>query len=90
MVFDRVLPVVMILFAQMNIMLTYVWRSLALCGVVFLSGFSVTVALRHPDLQKRFSDLAAKPVGSFVEALKAMLRKQMEPFRPVIREMKLD
>jgi tripartite-type tricarboxylate transporter receptor subunit TctC len=47
-------------------------------------------AVKHPDLVKRFSDLGAESVGSSADAQKAMLLKQMEQFRPVIREMKLD
>jgi tripartite-type tricarboxylate transporter receptor subunit TctC len=47
-------------------------------------------AVRHPDLVKRFSDLGAESVGSSADAQKAMLLKQMDQFRPVIREMKLD
>jgi tripartite-type tricarboxylate transporter receptor subunit TctC len=47
-------------------------------------------AVKHPELVKRFGELAAEPVGSSAEAQKAMLLKQMEQFRPVIREMKLD
>src|SRR5205823_8373887 len=47
----------------------------------------VVAAVRHPDLAKRFSDLAAEPIGSSPREQEAMLRKQMEQFRPVIREM---
>jgi tripartite-type tricarboxylate transporter receptor subunit TctC len=47
-------------------------------------------AVRHPDLVKRFSDLGAESVGSTSGAQKAMLVQQMNQFRPVIREMKLD
>jgi tripartite-type tricarboxylate transporter receptor subunit TctC len=47
-------------------------------------------AVKHPDLVKRFSDLGAESVGSSGEAQKAMLVQQMNQFRPVIREMKLD
>jgi tripartite-type tricarboxylate transporter receptor subunit TctC len=47
-------------------------------------------AVKHPDLVKRFGDLGAESVGSSADAQKAMLLKQMEQFRPVIREMKLD
>lgn len=50
----------------------------------------VAAAVRHPDLQKRWSDLAAEPVGSSPEEQKAMLLRQMKQFQPVIREMKLD
>jgi tripartite-type tricarboxylate transporter receptor subunit TctC len=50
----------------------------------------VAAAVRHPDIAKRWSDLAADPIGSSPQEQDAMLRKQMEQFRPVIREMKLD
>ena len=50
----------------------------------------VAAAVRHPDVSKRFSDLAAEPVGSSPKEQEDMLRKQMDQFRPVIREMKLD
>jgi tripartite-type tricarboxylate transporter receptor subunit TctC len=47
-------------------------------------------AVRHPDLQKRFSDLGALPVGSTPEEQKAMYLGQMKQFTPVIKEMNLD
>jgi len=47
-------------------------------------------AVRHPEVQKRFSDLGAEPVGSSPEESKAMYLRQMKQFTPVIREMKLD
>jgi len=47
-------------------------------------------AVRHPEVQKRFSDLGAEPVGSSPEEQKAMYLRQMKQFTPVIREMKLD
>ena len=50
----------------------------------------VVAAVRHPDVAKRFQDLAAEPIASSPKEQEAMLRKQMEQFRPVIREMKLD
>jgi tripartite-type tricarboxylate transporter receptor subunit TctC len=50
----------------------------------------VAAAVRHPDLQKRWVDLAAEPVGSSPEEQKAMLLRQMKQFQPVIKEMKLD
>ena len=50
----------------------------------------VVAAVRHPELAKRLSDLAAEPIGSSPKEQEEMLRKQMEQFRPVIREMKLD
>jgi tripartite-type tricarboxylate transporter receptor subunit TctC len=47
-------------------------------------------AVRHPDVLKRFSDLGAEPVGSSPDEQKAIVLRQMEQFRPVIREMRLD
>jgi tripartite-type tricarboxylate transporter receptor subunit TctC len=47
-------------------------------------------AVRYPDIVKRFADLAAEPVGSTPAEQEAILRRQMEQFRPVIKEMKLD
>ena len=50
----------------------------------------VVAAVRHPDIVKRLVDLAAEPIGSSPKEQEAILRKQMDQFRPVIREMKLD
>jgi tripartite-type tricarboxylate transporter receptor subunit TctC len=50
----------------------------------------VVAAVRHPEVAKRLSDLAADPIGSTPQEQEAMLRRQMEQFRPVIKEMKLD
>ena len=50
----------------------------------------VAAAIRHPDVVKRFTDLAAEPIGSSPAEQEAILRRQMDQFRPVIREMKLD
>lgn len=47
-------------------------------------------AVRHPDVLKRLSDLAAEPVGSSSAEQMAILRRQMDQFRPIIREMRLD
>ncbi len=47
-------------------------------------------AVRHPDMLKRLGDLAADPVGSTSAEQDAILRRQMDQFRPVIREMRLD
>ena len=47
-------------------------------------------AVRHPDVQKRFSDLGAEPVGSSSQEQPAIVLQQMKQFTPVIREMKLD
>ena len=50
----------------------------------------VMAAVRHPDSVKRFNELAADAVGSTPQEQKEIVRKQMDQFRPVIREMKLD
>jgi tripartite-type tricarboxylate transporter receptor subunit TctC len=50
----------------------------------------VAAAVRHPDLAKRLADLGADPVGSSPAEQDAMLRRQMDQFRAVIREMKLE
>jgi tripartite-type tricarboxylate transporter receptor subunit TctC len=50
----------------------------------------VAAAERHPDLSERLADLGADPVGSSSAEQDAMLRRQMDQFRAVIREMKLE
>jgi tripartite-type tricarboxylate transporter receptor subunit TctC len=47
-------------------------------------------AVRHPDVLKRLADLGADPVGSSPAEQDAILRQQMDQFRAVIREMKLE
>ena len=47
-------------------------------------------AVRHPDVQKRFNELGAEPVGSSSQEQMDIVLKQMKQFTPVIREMKLD
>jgi tripartite-type tricarboxylate transporter receptor subunit TctC len=50
----------------------------------------VAAAVRHPDLSERLADLGADSVGSSPAEQDAMLRRQMDQFRAVIREMKLE
>ena len=50
----------------------------------------IAAAVRNPDVMKRLADLGAEPVGSTPAEQDAMLRRQMDQFRSVIREMKLD
>jgi tripartite-type tricarboxylate transporter receptor subunit TctC len=47
-------------------------------------------AVRHPEVVKRFGELGAEPVGSSAADQEAILRKQMDQFRPIIKEMRLD
>ncbi|MBC7778775.1 MAG: tripartite tricarboxylate transporter substrate binding protein [Proteobacteria bacterium] len=46
-------------------------------------------AARHPDVVKRLIDLAAEPVGSTGAEMDALLRKQIQQFTPIIRQLKL-
>lgn len=50
----------------------------------------VAAALKHPDVIRRLTDMAAEPVGSSGPEQDAMLKRQMDQFRPVIRDMKID
>jgi len=50
----------------------------------------VVSAVRHPEVSKRLRDMAAEPVGSSPAEQDAILRRQMDQFRPVIREIKID
>jgi tripartite-type tricarboxylate transporter receptor subunit TctC len=47
-------------------------------------------AVRHPEVQKRFTELGAETVGSSPKEHTEIVLKQMKQFTPVIREMKLD
>jgi tripartite-type tricarboxylate transporter receptor subunit TctC len=47
-------------------------------------------AVRHPEVVKRWSELGAEPVGSSPADQDAILRKQLEQFRPIIKGMKLE
>jgi tripartite-type tricarboxylate transporter receptor subunit TctC len=48
----------------------------------------VVAALRNPDLAKRLVDLAAEPVGSTPAELDALVKGQLNQFRPIITELK--
>ena len=50
----------------------------------------VVAAVKHPDVAKRLVELGAEPVGSSAAEQEAILRRQMDQFRPVIRDMKLE
>ncbi len=50
----------------------------------------IAAAVRHPDVAKRLADLGAEPVGSSPAEQDAMLKRQMDQFRAVISEMKLE
>ena len=50
----------------------------------------VVAAVKHPETAKRMRDMAAEPVGSTPAEQDAMLKRQMEQFRPIIRGMKIE
>jgi len=49
----------------------------------------VVAAVRHPAVMKQFADLGAESVGSTPAEQDAILRRQMDQFRPVIKDMKI-
>ena len=50
----------------------------------------VVAAVKHPETVKRFGELGAEPVGSTPAEQEAILRRQLDQFRPIIKEMKLE
>ncbi len=50
----------------------------------------VAAAVRHPEVARRLSELGADAIGSPAAEQDAILRRQMDQFRPVIREMRLE
>jgi len=51
---------------------------------------AVVAAVRHPEVAKRLTELGAEPVGSSPADQEAILKKQMDQFRPIIRDMKIE
>ncbi len=50
----------------------------------------ISAALKNPEVIRRLNELAAEPVGSSGAEQEAMLKRQMDQYRPVIRDMKID
>jgi tripartite-type tricarboxylate transporter receptor subunit TctC len=50
----------------------------------------IVAAVRHPDVVKRLNDLGAEAAGSSPAEQDAILKRQMDQFRAVIRDMKLE
>ena len=50
----------------------------------------IAAAVRHPETDKRLRDIGAEPVGSSPAEQDAILKRQVEQFRPVIREMRIE
>ena len=49
----------------------------------------VAAAVKHPEVAKRLADMGAEGVGSTGAEQDSIFKRQMEQFRPVIREMKI-
>src|SRR5258706_7294390 len=47
-------------------------------------------AVRNPATAKRLQDIGAQPVGSTPAEQDAILKRQVEQFKPIIREMKIE
>lgn len=47
-------------------------------------------AVQHPETAKRLREIGAEPVGSSPAEQDAILKRQVEQFRPVIKEMRIE
>jgi tripartite-type tricarboxylate transporter receptor subunit TctC len=47
-------------------------------------------AVRNPETAKRLQDIGAQPVGSSPAEQDAILKRQVEQFKPIIKEMKIE
>ena len=50
----------------------------------------IASAVKHPETEKRLRDIGAEAVGSSPAEQDAILKRQVEQFRPVIRDMRID
>ena len=50
----------------------------------------IAAAVKHPETAKRLRDIGAEPVGSSPAEQDAILKRQVEQFRPVIKEMRIE
>jgi tripartite-type tricarboxylate transporter receptor subunit TctC len=49
----------------------------------------IAAAARHPDVQKRMTDVGAEPSGSTQAEMRDMLRDQISKVKPLVSELKL-
>jgi tripartite-type tricarboxylate transporter receptor subunit TctC len=49
----------------------------------------IAAAVKHPNVQKRMTDVGAEPSGSTQAEMQDMLRRQIAQVRPVVEELKL-
>jgi tripartite-type tricarboxylate transporter receptor subunit TctC len=47
-------------------------------------------AVKHPEVAKRLREMAAEPVGSSGAEQEAIFKRQMEQFRPIIKDMRIE
>ena len=47
-------------------------------------------AVKHPDVAKRMREMAAEPIGSSGAEQDAIFKRQMDQFRPIIKEMRIE
>jgi tripartite-type tricarboxylate transporter receptor subunit TctC len=50
----------------------------------------IAAAVRHPETAKRLREIGAEPVGSTPAEQDAILKRQVEQFRPIIKEMRIE
>jgi tripartite-type tricarboxylate transporter receptor subunit TctC len=50
----------------------------------------LAAAVKHPEVAKRLREMAAEPVGSSGAEQEAMFKRQMDQFRPIIKEIKIE
>jgi tripartite-type tricarboxylate transporter receptor subunit TctC len=50
----------------------------------------ISAAVKHPDAAKRMREMAAEPVGSSPAEQDAILKRQMDQFRPIVKEMRIE
>jgi tripartite-type tricarboxylate transporter receptor subunit TctC len=47
-------------------------------------------AVKHPEVSRKLQEMGAEPVGSSAAAQDDIFRRQMNQFRPIIREMNIE
>ena len=47
-------------------------------------------AVKHPETARRMRDMAAEPIGSSGAEQEAIFKRQMDQFRPIIKEMRIE
>jgi tripartite-type tricarboxylate transporter receptor subunit TctC len=50
----------------------------------------IAAAAKHPEVAKRLMEIGAEPVGSTAAEQDAILKRQVEQFRPIIKEMRIE